>query len=133
MVDGGGQWTHWLLYNIPPETRALPEGLTPDEDGFLPDGSRHHANSWGNLSYGGPNPPQLQTYRYYIPAFSELLNQQQGDFAAFYRAAKQLATLPVLERREQMNHLRNASIAAISNTSKVSSGAAENLSSKSGI
>jgi predicted aminopeptidase len=73
------------------------------------------------------------TYRYYIPAFDELLRQHQGDLSSFYQAAKQLAELPAGERRTMMANLRKASIAAISNTSKVSSGAAENLSSKSGI
>lgn len=68
--DGGGPWTQWLLYNIPAETRALPEALIPDEAGLLPDGSRHHPNSWGNLEYGGPAPPQFETYRYYFQIYA---------------------------------------------------------------
>ena len=43
---------------------ALPQGLTPDADGRLPDGSQHHQNSWGELEYGGPNPPHVSTYSY---------------------------------------------------------------------
>ena len=35
----GGDWFHWVLYNIPPETRALPDGITPDEDGILQNGT----------------------------------------------------------------------------------------------
>jgi phosphatidylethanolamine-binding protein (PEBP) family uncharacterized protein len=54
----------WVLYNIPAAARGLPEGVTPDPDGRLPDGSQHHENSWGELRYGGPNPPHTYTYRY---------------------------------------------------------------------
>lgn len=107
--------------------------------------NRHYGDlkqSWnGNTSYDRWFEPGLNnarfvsshTYRYYIPAFDELLRQQQGDLSLFYQAAKHLAELPAGERRMLMANLRKASIAAISNTSKVSSGADENLSSKSGI
>ncbi len=107
--------------------------------------NRHYSElkqSWdGNTAYDRWFEPGLSnarfisshTYRYYIPAFDELLRQQQGDMSSFYKAAKQLAELPAGERRTRMANLRQVSIAAISNTSKVSSGAAENLSSKSGI
>lgn len=70
LQDGGGNWVQWLLYNIPAETRAVPEGTTPDADGMLPDGSQHHENSWGELKYGGPNPPHLSTYRYYFTLYA---------------------------------------------------------------
>jgi len=63
---GGGEsiWIHWNLYNIPAETRALPEAVTPDAAGRLPDGSQHLANSWQEPRYGGPNPPHVSTLRY---------------------------------------------------------------------
>ena len=68
--DGGGNWVQWLLYNIPAETRALPEGITPDADGTLPDGSQHYENSWGELAYGGPNPSHVYTCRYYFVLYA---------------------------------------------------------------
>lgn len=68
--DGGGNWVQWILYNIPPQTRALPEGLTPDAQGLLPDGSRHFANSWEELKYGGPNPPHVYTYKFYFVLYA---------------------------------------------------------------
>jgi Raf kinase inhibitor-like YbhB/YbcL family protein len=66
VMDGGGNWVQWILYNIPAETRALPEGVTPDADGMLTDGSQHYENSWGELKYGGPNPPHVSTYKYFF-------------------------------------------------------------------
>jgi Raf kinase inhibitor-like YbhB/YbcL family protein len=69
---GGGEsiWIHWLLYNIPAETRALPEAVTPDAAGRLPNGSQHLANSWEELKYGGPNPPHVSTLNYYFRLYA---------------------------------------------------------------
>ena len=65
-----GTWIHWILYNIPADTRALPEAVTPDAAGRLPDGSQHLANSWQELKYGGPNPPHVSTLNYYFRLYA---------------------------------------------------------------
>lgn len=70
VMDGGGNWVHWVLYNIPVETQALPEGVTPDSDGMLPDGSQHFKNSWEELKYGGPNPPHVHIFKYYFRIYA---------------------------------------------------------------
>ena len=62
-----GTWVHWVLYNLPAETRALPEAVPPDAD--LPDGSRHGQNSWPRLGYGGPCPPS-GTHRYFFKLYA---------------------------------------------------------------
>ena len=62
-----GTWVHWVLYNLPGETRALPQAVPPDAD--LPDGSRHGKSSWGRLSYGGPCPPG-GTHRYFFKLYA---------------------------------------------------------------
>ena len=46
-------WTHWLLYNIPPETTAIPEAVTT-----LPADSLVGLNDWRRADYGGPCPPR---------------------------------------------------------------------------
>ena len=66
VMDGGGNWVHWILYNIPPDSRSLPEDIQPDEDGNMTDGSQHFKNSWYERDYGGPNPPHVQTFKYYF-------------------------------------------------------------------
>lgn len=70
VMDGGGNWVHWILYNIPLETRSLSEGIQPDQEGRNPDGSQHFKNSWGELGYGGPNPQHVQTFKYYFVLYA---------------------------------------------------------------
>ncbi|MFL5348624.1 MAG: YbhB/YbcL family Raf kinase inhibitor-like protein [Hyalangium sp.] len=53
-------WCHWLLYNIPPGTRNLPEGASRDT---LPQGVREGLNDWHRAGYGGPCPP-IGRHRY---------------------------------------------------------------------
>ncbi|WP_224367983.1 YbhB/YbcL family Raf kinase inhibitor-like protein [Hyalangium versicolor] len=53
-------WCHWLLYNIPPGTRDLPEGASPDN---LPRGALQGRNDWDRTGYGGPCPP-IGRHRY---------------------------------------------------------------------
>lgn len=51
----GYVWAHWLVFNLPPETRSLPESVpnTPT----LTEGSMQGTNSWKKIGYGGPCPP----------------------------------------------------------------------------
>jgi Raf kinase inhibitor-like YbhB/YbcL family protein len=63
----GGTWVHWVLYNIPAETRGLQENIAPDAQ--LPDGSMHGINSFGRPGYGGPCPPS-GTHRYFFKLYA---------------------------------------------------------------
>lgn len=51
----GGVFTHWVIYQIPPQIRHLPAGIPPQE--ALPNGIRQGLNSFGKLGYAGPCPP----------------------------------------------------------------------------
>ncbi|MDX1688801.1 MAG: YbhB/YbcL family Raf kinase inhibitor-like protein [Candidatus Promineifilaceae bacterium] len=64
----GGVFTHWLLYNISPELRALPEGLSPvgETDEYGVEGR----NDFGNLRYEGPCPPAGPAHRYYFRLYA---------------------------------------------------------------
>jgi Raf kinase inhibitor-like YbhB/YbcL family protein len=57
-----GTFVHWVLYNLPPSTRELPEGLHGLEQ--LPDGSRQGMNDFPKVGYGGPCPPKNSRHRY---------------------------------------------------------------------
>ena len=57
-----GSFVHWVLYDLPPETRGLPEGVP--KQGQLPDGSRQGQNDFDKVGYGGPCPPQGSSHRY---------------------------------------------------------------------
>jgi hypothetical protein len=54
-------WVHWLVYNIPPETSGLPEGVVAKD---LPTGTRQGVNDWQRTGYGGPCPP-IGKHRYF--------------------------------------------------------------------
>jgi Raf kinase inhibitor-like YbhB/YbcL family protein len=54
-------WVHWLLYNIPAQTNALPADA--GEHG-LPAGIRQGNNDWKRGGYGGPCPPSGR-HRYF--------------------------------------------------------------------
>jgi Raf kinase inhibitor-like YbhB/YbcL family protein len=54
-------WTHWLLYNIPPETTFLPEDIKAVD---LPPGTKEGLNDWKRTGYGGPRPP-IGKHRYF--------------------------------------------------------------------
>ncbi len=54
-------WVHWVLYNLPPETKGLPENVVP---GNLPNGTMEGLNDWGRTGYGGPCPP-IGRHRYF--------------------------------------------------------------------
>jgi|GEM_PF-6715716 len=44
-------WVHWVLYDLPPTTRSLPEAATLVT---LPPGTREGTNDWHQMGYGGP-------------------------------------------------------------------------------
>jgi hypothetical protein len=54
-------WVHWVLYNLPPDTRGLPEGASAQD---LPTGTGEGLNDWNRTGYGGPCPP-VGRHRYF--------------------------------------------------------------------
>jgi Raf kinase inhibitor-like YbhB/YbcL family protein len=53
---------HWLVWNIPADTRGLPEGVPM---GDLKDGS-HQTSATGNGVYRGPGAPANGPYHHYV-------------------------------------------------------------------
>jgi len=53
----GKVWDHWVVYDVPAETREIPEDW--DAEGV------EGRNDYGEVGYGGPNPPDgRHTYRF---------------------------------------------------------------------
>jgi len=48
-------WVHWLVINIPPQVTTIEEGASKKK---MPPGSMELKNSWGEIGYGGPQPPR---------------------------------------------------------------------------
>ncbi len=63
-----GTWVHWVLYDLPSSTRALPEGVPKDAE--LSSGARQGRNDFGKLGYGGPCPPRGATHRYFFKLYA---------------------------------------------------------------
>jgi len=63
-----GTWVHWVLYNLPPTTRALPAHLPTVER--LPDGSHQGVNDFRRMGYGGPCPPAGPAHRYFFKLYA---------------------------------------------------------------
>ncbi|MFH1489678.1 MAG: YbhB/YbcL family Raf kinase inhibitor-like protein [Pseudomonadota bacterium] len=69
----GYTWDHWILYDIPTSTTALPENAGASGSGNLPSGAKHGINSWttNNQYYRGPCPPQGSgVHRYYFVVYA---------------------------------------------------------------
>jgi Raf kinase inhibitor-like YbhB/YbcL family protein len=63
-----GTWVHWVLYNIPAESKELPEAVPKQEQ--LPDGALQGHNSFRKIGYGGPCPPPGKPHRYYFRLYA---------------------------------------------------------------
>jgi Raf kinase inhibitor-like YbhB/YbcL family protein len=59
-------WTHWVLYDMPPDTDGLEEDVTSSE---LPPGTREGLNDWHRTGYGGPCPP-IGRHRYFFKLYA---------------------------------------------------------------
>jgi Raf kinase inhibitor-like YbhB/YbcL family protein len=60
-------WVHWVLYNLPATTSALPEG--GNGKGKLPPGTREGVNDWKRPGWNGPCPP-IGRHRYFFKLFA---------------------------------------------------------------
>ncbi|MFP3872462.1 MAG: YbhB/YbcL family Raf kinase inhibitor-like protein [Candidatus Natronoplasma sp.] len=64
----GKVWDHWVLWNIEPNTRDIPEGETPP-------GAVEGKTDYGERGYGGPNPPDKEhTYKFKLYAVDKTLD-----------------------------------------------------------
>ncbi|MBN1816425.1 MAG: YbhB/YbcL family Raf kinase inhibitor-like protein [Sedimentisphaerales bacterium] len=62
-----GTWVHWVLYNLPPEVKSLPENMPPKER--LSSGALQGTTDFGRIGYGGPAPPR-GVHRYYFKVYA---------------------------------------------------------------
>lgn len=64
-------WVHWVMYDLPPGTSLLPEGVSAAALH-----ARDGLNDWKRTGYGGPCPP-IGRHRYFFKLFA--LDRLLGD------------------------------------------------------
>lgn len=67
-----GIFTHWLIWNIVPQIKRIPENN-------IPENAVQGLNDFGKIGYGGPSPPS-GSHRYFFKIFAldTKLNLQKG-------------------------------------------------------
>jgi Raf kinase inhibitor-like YbhB/YbcL family protein len=66
-----GTWVHWVMWNIPPQTREIPEHSLPPQ-------AVQGKNDWHRNDYGGPCPPS-GTHRYFFRVYALDTTLQLGN------------------------------------------------------
>ena len=66
----GGNWIHWLVYDISKTSRKI-------ERGSLPSGAKEVENDFGRRTYGGPCPPS-GTHRYFFTLYALKTENLEG-------------------------------------------------------
>jgi len=74
----GGVFTHWVLFNLPRDSRELPEAA-PAQD-RLTSGALQGRNDFGRIGYSGPCPPagRAHRYRFNLYALDQPLDLKAG-------------------------------------------------------
>ncbi len=96
-----GTWTHWLIWGLSPDRPELPEGVAPKATLPNLDGAKQGTNDFGEIGYGGPQPPRGKAHRYFfrLYALREPLALNPGAKAREVRAALESK---VISRAETM-------------------------------
>ena len=73
-----GIWTHWVLFDLPPQATGLQEGVAKVDE--LSSGGRQGRNDFRKIGYGGPCPPPGKPHRYFFKlyALDQILNLKPG-------------------------------------------------------
>lgn len=68
-----GDWTHWVVFDLPKTTHALPAGIS---GAAHVDGGAQGKNDFGKIGWGGPCPPPGREHRYFFDLYA--LDQPLG-------------------------------------------------------
>ena len=64
----GGTWSHWVIYDLPPNATALGENMPKTES--LTNGAKQGVNDFQQVGYGGPCPPSGPAHRYFFRLYA---------------------------------------------------------------
>jgi Raf kinase inhibitor-like YbhB/YbcL family protein len=63
-----GGFTHWVIFNLPPGSNGLPEGVPRRER--LENGAVQGKNDGGTSGYMGPSPPPGKSHHYHFRLYA---------------------------------------------------------------
>jgi hypothetical protein len=63
-----GTWVHWVIYDLPPATTGLAEGVAKSPE--LANGAKQGVNDYKRIGYGGPCPPPGKPHRYFFKLYA---------------------------------------------------------------
>jgi Raf kinase inhibitor-like YbhB/YbcL family protein len=63
-----GTWVHWVIYDLPGDTKELAEGIATSEK--LANGAKQGINDFRKVGYGGPCPPPGPPHRYFFKLYA---------------------------------------------------------------
>jgi Raf kinase inhibitor-like YbhB/YbcL family protein len=96
-------WVHWVLYDLPADTHALPEGVNAKN---LPKGAAEGTNDFKQAGWRGPCPP-VGRHRYFFKLYA--LDRVLPDLKKPTKATLEKAMEGhVLGRAELMGHYQKA-------------------------
>ena len=63
-----GNWVHWVIFNISPDVKSLPENLPKEKT--LSSGVMQGLNDFRKIGYNGPMPPRGKAHRYFFKLYA---------------------------------------------------------------
>jgi Raf kinase inhibitor-like YbhB/YbcL family protein len=93
----GGSYVHWVIYNLPSKTDALPPAMAVGAT--LENGAMQGVNSAGTIGYHGPCPPPGPPHHYHfrLYALDSTLDLKPGAPASRVEQAARNHTLATAE------------------------------------
>ncbi len=91
----GSGWWHWVVVNLPADTRVLPQGFGSGLVA-MPDGVLQTRTDFGKAGYGGAAPPKGETHRYIFTVHAldvERIDVDEGATAARWSGLTSISTL----------------------------------------
>lgn len=83
-------FVHWLLWNLPPDIEAIPEGIPREQTVEQLDGAVQGTNDFGAVGYRGPCPPVgdgPHSYEFTLQFLETSLDLEPGAGAESVRSA----------------------------------------------
>jgi hypothetical protein len=74
----GSGWWHWVLFDLPADTRELKQGAGDPAKGLLPKSAIQSPTDFGAPGYGGPCPPEGHGPHQYVITIHALKTDKLG-------------------------------------------------------